>query len=222
VTALGAIRLLEMVRQLCPEARFYQAGSSEMFGMNPDVPTNETSAFHPASPYASAKVFAHHTTVNYREAYGMFACNGILMNHESERRGLNFVTRKITHGLAEIMKGDRDEIVLGTLDTARDWGFAGDYVEAMWRMLRQPDPDDYVVATGKAHTVREFCEHAFRFVALDYRDYVRVDPALARPLDPPTLLGDASKARRVLEWEPQVSFPDLVQRMVEHDLEVLA
>lgn len=223
VTGLGPVRILEAIMQQNLDAAFYQAGSSEMFGMNPEVPTNETSAFHPASPYASAKVFAHHSVVNYREAYGLHASNGILFNHESPRRGLGFVTRKITRAVAQITAdrkpyGPRGELVLGTLDTSRDWGHSRDYVEAMWLMLQSEEPDDYVIATGETHTVQEFCEAAFGYIGLDWQQFVRVDENTKRPLDPPVLLGDASKAKRVLGWEPTIDFKGLVADMMEADL----
>lgn len=219
VTGLGTIRVLEAMRDHAPEARFYQAGSSEMFGLNPDVPTNEDSAFHPASPYAVAKVFAHQITVNYREAYGLHASNGILMNHESERRGDNFVTQKIANGVANIFYGRQENLQLGNLDACRDWGYSRDYVEAMWLMLQAPEPDDYVIATGETHSVREFAEKAFNMIGYDWREWVVSDPEYHRPLDPSVLLGDATKARKVLGWEPTVGFDELVERMVTHALE---
>ena len=218
VTGLGAARLLEAVRQENGQTRFYQAGSSEMFGMNPDVPTNEEGAFVPGSPYAIAKVYAYHMTRNYREAYGMFTANGILFNHESERRGVGFVTQKIVTGLADVLAGRAEKIVLGNLDTKRDWGHARDYVRAMHAILQQDDPEDFVVATGHAYTVRDFLDRAFERVGLDWQRYVTTDPSLCRPLDPPILLGDASKARRVLGWEPEVGFDELVALMVDHAL----
>jgi GDPmannose 4,6-dehydratase len=218
VTGLGVTRLLEAVRQVRPDARFYQAGSSEMFGMNPDVPCNEASAFYPGSPYAAAKVYAYNITKNYRESYGMHASNGILFNHESERRGVEFVTRKITQGVAAIVSGKVDYIKLGNLDAKRDWGHARDYVRAMWLMLQADRSDDFVVATGETHSVREFLELAFRHVGLDWKKYVRTDPQLMRPVDPPVLLGDAFWAETVLGWKPEVGFRDLVAMMVEHDL----
>ena len=218
VTGLGATRLLELTQQVNPNARFYQAGSSEMFGMNPAVPTSETGAFYPGSPYAAAKVYAHHMTVNYRESYGMFAANGILFNHESERRGTEFVTRKITLGLADIVHGRADGLVLGNLDASRDWGHAEDFVDAMFRILHAPEPDDYVISTGETHTVREFLDEAFGLVDLDWREYVSTDLRYFRPVDPPVLLGDSTKARTKLGWEPKVGFKELVRRMVEADL----
>ena len=218
VTGLGCTRLLEVVRQAVPHARFYQAGSSEMFGMNPDVPTNEESRFYPASPYAAAKVYAYHMTKMYREAYGMFACNGILFNHESERRGIEFVTRKITRGVADIVHGRADKLVLGSLDSKRDWGHARDYVRAMWLMMQADEPSDYVIATGETHSVREFLALAFSEVGLSWYTYVVSDPDCYRPLDPPVLLGDATKARTELGWGPGVSFPELVRLMVTADV----
>jgi GDPmannose 4,6-dehydratase len=219
VTGLGCTRLLEITRQVVPEARFYQAGSSEMFGLNPDVPTNEESEFQPASPYACAKVYAYQMTALYRESYGMFAANGILFNHESPRRGVDFVTRKITRGLADIVRGRATTITLGNLEAERDWGHAKDYVRAMHLILQAGEPSDYVIATGETYSVREFLEAAFGHVGLDWRDHVVTDPALLRPLDPPVLLGDASKAHRELGWKPEVGFDDLVRLMVEADLE---
>ena len=221
-TALGVTRLLEAVRLARPEARFYQASSSEMFGKAVETPQREGTPFHPRSPYGVAKVYAHWIAVNYRESYGLFTCSGILFNHESPRRGLEFVTRKITHGVAAIKHGHAAELRLGNLDARRDWGFAGDYVEAMWRMLQQPDPDDYVVGTGETHSVREFAEVAFGHVGLDWRDYVRVDPTLVRPAEVDQLLADATKARTRLGWTPKVGFRDLVTMMVDADLESLA
>jgi GDPmannose 4,6-dehydratase len=219
VTGLGATRLLEAVRQVRPDARYYQAGSSEMFGMNPDVPTSETSAFWPGSPYAAAKVYAHNITRHYREAYGMFACNGILFNHESERRGVEFVTRKITRGVAAIASGREDHIQLGTLETFRDWGHARDYVRAMRLMLAAEQPDDYVIATGETHSVREFAELAFGRAGLDADEFIKSDvPKLLRPVDPPVLLGDPSKAARLLGWKPEITFEQLVNLMVDYDL----
>lgn len=218
VTGLGCTRLLELLRQERPQAKFYQAGSSEMFGCNPNVPTCETDAFYPASPYASAKVYAHHMTQNYRESYGMFAVNGILFNHESERRGVEFVTRKITLGLSDIVHGRAEWLTLGRLDTKRDWGHARDYVKAMWLMLQQDAPSDYVIATGQTYSVRSFLDAAFQQCDLHWENHVRTDPRYFRPVDPPVLLGDASKARRELGWEPEIGFEELVRLMVESDL----
>ncbi len=223
VVATGTLRLLESMRDVVARTgkpiRYYQAGSSEMFGAAVP-PQSETTPFYPRSPYAVAKVAAYWYTVNYREAYGLFACNGILFNHESERRGETFVTRKITRAVGRIKYGLQKKLYLGNLDARRDWGFAGDYVEAMWRMLQQATPDDYVIATGEAHSVREFLEAAFARVELDWRDYVEIDPRYFRPTEVDHLLGDASKARQHLGWQPQVSFPALVARMVDHDLEL--
>ena len=219
-TAIGVTRMLEAVRLLDPQGiRFYQASSSEMFGKVQEVPQRETTPFYPRSPYGVAKVYGHWITVNYRESYGLFACSGILFNHESPRRGLEFVTRKVTHAVARIKLGLQNELRLGNLDAKRDWGFAGDYVRAMWLMLQQDRPDDYVIATGETHSVRELVETAFACVELDWRKYVVQDPALIRPAEVDLLVGDAAKARRQLGWRPQVSFPQLVRLMVESDLE---
>nr|ABV27330.1 GDP-mannose 46-dehydratase [Chloracidobacterium thermophilum] len=223
VVATGTLRLLESLRDVVARTgkpiRYYQAGSSEMFGAAAP-PQSETTPFYPRSPYAVAKVAAYWYTVNYREAYGLFACNGILFNHESERRGETFVTRKITRAVGRIKYGLQKKLYLGNLDAKRDWGFAGDYVEAMWLMLQQEAPDDYVIATGEAHSVREFLEAAFARVGLDWRDYVEIDPRYFRPTEVDHLLGDASKARQRLGWRPRVSFSELVARMVDHDLEL--
>jgi GDPmannose 4,6-dehydratase len=210
--------MLEAVRLVDPTIRFYQASSSEMFGKVREVPQRETTPFHPRSPYGVAKVYGHFITVNYRESYGIFACCGILFNHESPRRGLEFVTRKVTHGVARIKLGLGRELRLGNLDAKRDWGFAGDYVEAMWRMLQQPEPDDYVVATGENHTVRELAEVAFAHVGLDWQKFVSVDSSLLRPAEVDTLIGDPAKARVELQWKPKVSFAALVRMMVDADL----
>jgi GDPmannose 4,6-dehydratase len=222
VTGAGVTRLLEAVRdtqELAGKAiRFYQASSSEMFGKVAETPQRETTPFHPRSPYGCAKVYAHCQTVNYREAYGMHASCGILFNHESPRRGEEFVTRKIAKAVAKIVTGKQDTLRLGNLDAKRDWGFAGDYVHAMWLMLQQPEPDDYVIATGETHTVREFCEAAFGMFGMDYQKHVVCDPALHRPAEVDLLLGDASKARRVLGWTPTVTFRDLVTMMVDAEL----
>ena len=217
-TALGVTRLLESVRQVNRAIRFYQASSSEMFGSVREEPQNEATPFWPRSPYGAAKVYGHWITVNYRESYDIFACSGILFNHESPLRGREFVTRKITDAVARIKCGLQQKMKLGNLDAQRDWGFAGDYVRAMWMMLAQHQPDDYVVATGEKHSVREFARLAFEHVGLDYRDHVEIDPALLRPADVHTLRGDATKAREVLGWEPEVSFPELVARMVDADM----
>jgi len=219
--AVGVTRLLEAMRLSAPEARFYQASSSEMFGKVRETPQRETTPFHPRSPYGVAKVYGHYITVNYRESYGLYACSGILFNHESPRRGREFVTRKVADGVARIKLGLASELALGNLKARRDWGFAGDYVEAMWRMLQQPVPDDYVVATGESHAVQELVEIACASAGLDWRAVVREDPGLLRPAEVDHLVGDATKARRVLGWAPRVSFPDLVEMMVRADLERL-
>lgn len=220
VDAVGAMNLLEAVRRMRKPAKFYQASSSEMFGKVAESPQTERTPFHPRSPYGCAKVFAHHQTVNYREAYGMFACSGILFNHESPRRGESFVTRKITRAATRIKLGQQDKLYLGNLDARRDWGYAPDYVEAMWRMLQHREPDDYVIATGETHSVGDFLEVAFTQLGLDWRDHVAMDPRFERPSEVDLLLGDASKARRVLEWEPRTLFADLVRMMVDADLEL--
>jgi GDPmannose 4,6-dehydratase len=216
--AVGVTRMLEAVRLVDPTIRFYQASSSEMFGKVREVPQRETTPFHPRSPYGVAKVYGHYITVNYRESYGIFACSGILFNHESPRRGLEFVTRKVTHGVAKIKLGLGRELRLGNLEAKRDWGFAGDYVEAMWRMLQQPEPDDFVVATGENHAVRELVEIAFAHVGLDWRQFVSVDSSLLRPAEVDTLIGDPAKAHAKLGWKPKVSFAELVRMMVDADL----
>jgi GDPmannose 4,6-dehydratase len=216
--AVGVTRLLEAVRLVAPEARCYQASSSEMFGKVRETPQRETTPFHPRSPYGVAKVYGHYITVNYRESYGLFASSGILFNHESPRRGLEFVTRKVSDGVARIALGRATELTIGNLAAQRDWGFAGDYVEAMWRMLQQPAADDYVIATGVSHSVQELLETAFAVVGLDWRAHVRQDPALLRPAEVDTLVGDASKARRELGWTPRVDFGGLVEMMVRADL----
>ncbi len=218
VTALGVTRVLEAIRVINPKIRFYQASSSEMFGKVKETPQTESTPFHPRSPYGVAKVYGHMITVNYRESYDIFACSGILFNHESPRRGLEFVTRKITHGVACIVHGLKKELFLGNLDAKRDWGFAGDYVEAMWLMLQQESPDDYVIASEETHSVREFCEIAFAHVGLDWENYVRTDKKFYRPAEVNLLLGDCSKAKAKLGWKKKHSFSDLVQLMVEADL----
>jgi GDPmannose 4,6-dehydratase len=220
-TALGVTRMLDAVRIVDPEIRFYQASSSEMFGKAVEVPQTERTPFYPRSPYGVAKVYGHWITVNYRESYNMFACSGILFNHESPRRGLEFVTRKISHGVARIKLGLDEELRLGNLEARRDWGFAGDYVEAMWMMLQQDHPDDYVVATGETHSVREFCELAFGYVDLDYRDYVVQDERFMRPAEVDLLIGDSTRARKALGWRPKTNFQELVQMMVDADLQLL-
>jgi len=219
--AVGVTRLLEAVRLVAPEARVYQASSSEMFGRAREVPQRETTPFYPRSPYGVAKVYAHYITVNYRESYGLFACSGILFNHTSPRRGREFVTRKISDGVARIKLGLAGDLPLGNLTARRDFGFAGDYVDAMWRMLQRPEGEDYVVATGEAHSIQEVVEIAFGAAGLDWRRYVRQDPALLRPAEVDHLVGDASKARRILGWEPRVAFPVLVEMMVRADLDRL-
>jgi GDPmannose 4,6-dehydratase len=218
VTAVGVLRLLDAVREIGLGARVYQAGSSEMFGLVQETPQTEKTPFHPRSPYACSKVFGHWVGVNYREGYGVHLSNGILFNHESPRRGENFVTRKITMGLAAIKKGQTKELRLGNLDAKRDWGYAKDYVEAMWLMLQQPQPDDYVIATGETHSVREFLEESFAYVGLNWQDYVKVDEKYFRPAEVDLLLGDSSKAQRVLGWKPKVAFKELVRLMVDADL----
>ena len=221
VTALGVARLLEAIRETDPKIRFYQASSSEMYGRTPESPQDENTLLVPSSPYAVAKVYGHLLTKNYRTAYGMYAVSGILFNHESPRRGLHFVTRKVTDAVARISLGMADKVELGNLDAKRDWGFAGDYVEAMWLMLQQPEPDDFVIATGIQHSVRELAEYAFGLVGLDYRDHVAINEANLRPSDVESLCGNASKAKRILGWEPKVYFEQLVKMMVDADLERL-
>ncbi|MCS5674070.1 MAG: GDP-mannose 4,6-dehydratase [Acidimicrobiales bacterium] len=223
ITGLGVLRLLEAIRLVGGQdnpIRFYQASSSEMFGKVRETPQTELTPLHPRSPYGSAKVFAHHTTVNYRESYGLYTCSGILFNHESPRRGIEFVTRKVTNAVARIQLGVQDHVALGNLDAKRDWGFAGDYVRAMYLMLQQDEPDDFVVATGEAHAVSEFVELAFASVGIDdWESYVRIDPRFFRPAEVDILVGDATKAKTTLGWEPTVSFGELVAMMVAHDLE---
>jgi len=220
-TALGVTRMLEAIRLIKPDARFYQASSSEMFGKVVEVPQRESTPFHPRSPYGVAKVYGHWITVNYRESYNLFACSGILFNHESERRGLEFVTRKVTHAAARIKLGLQDKVKLGNLDARRDWGYAGDYVRGMWLMLQQDKPDDYVLATGETHSVRELCEVAFARVGLDWQQHVEIDPRHYRPAEVDLLIGDASKAKERLGWQPEVRFKQLVEMMVDADLEAL-
>jgi GDPmannose 4,6-dehydratase len=217
VTGVGTVRLLDAIRESGIQPRFYQASSSELFGASP-APQSETTPFHPRSPYAAAKLYAYWITINYREAYGMYACNGILFNHESPRRGETFVSRKITRAAARIKLGLQNELFLGNLDAKRDWGFAGDYVEAMWLMLQQERPDDFVIATGECHTVRDFLDEAFAYLGLDWQRYVKIDPRYFRPAEVDELRGDMSKARRLLAWEPKVKFPQLVRMMVDADL----
>jgi GDPmannose 4,6-dehydratase len=220
-TALGVTRLLDAIRIADPSIRFYQASSSEMFGKVQAVPQDENTPFYPRSPYGVAKVYGHWITVNYRESYDLHASSGILFNHESPRRGLEFVTRKITHGVAQIKLGHADELRLGNLESQRDWGYAGDYVDAMWRMLQQDEPDDFVVSTEETHSVREFCQIAFGHVGLDWEQYVVVDEAFFRPAEVDLLVGDSAKARKVLDWKPTVGFEDLVTMMVDADLDLL-
>jgi len=220
-TALGVTRVLEALRQTKSKAKFYQASSSEMFGKVHEVPQSETTHFHPRSPYGVAKVYGHWITINYRESYGMFACNGILFYHESPRRGLEFVTRKITYAVARIKQGLQKTLSLGNLDARRDWGFARDYVRAMWLMLQQEKPEDYVVSTNETHSVREFCEVAFGHVGLNYQDHVLVDSKFYRPAEVDLLIGDSTKARKELGWAPDVNFTKLVQIMVDADMELV-
>jgi GDPmannose 4,6-dehydratase len=221
-TAMGVTRMLEAVRLVDSKIRFYQASSSEMFGKVQETPQTEKTPFWPRSPYGVAKVYGHWITVNYRESYDLFACSGILFNHESPRRGKEFVTRKISHAVASIKLGLQKELRLGNLEAKRDWGFAGDYVRAMWLMLQQKSPDDYVISTGENHTVREFCEIAFDRVGLPWKKYVKVDPALFRPAEVNTLCGNPAKARRKLGWKPEVGFAELVRMMVDADLKRLS
>lgn len=219
VTGTGAVRLLEAIREAEVKTKFYQASSSELFGKVLETPQRETTPFNPRSPYACAKALAHYATVNYREAYGMFACCGILFNHESPRRGETFVTRKITRAIANILAGRQKKLYLGNLDAKRDWGYAGDYVEGMWLMLQQLQPDDYVLATGETHSVREFLEEAFSYAELDWKEFVEIDPRYFRPTEVDLLVGDSSKARCELGWEPKVGFRELVRMMVDADIE---
>jgi len=222
IVAMGTLRLLEAVRNVCPDAKVYQASSSEMFGDNPEHPQSELTRLMPASPYACAKVFAHNICRNYRESYGMHVSSGILFNHESPRRGETFVTRKITKAAANIRLGKQDKLYLGNLEAKRDWGFAGDYVEAMWLMLQQDEPDDYVIATGETHTVKEFLDEVFEYAGLDVGKYVEIDERLFRPHEVPLLLGDASKAKEKLGWEPRVKFRQLARMMYDEDLKQIA
>ena len=222
VTAIGAVRILDAMRQVAPKARFYQASSSEMYGLVQAVPQNETTPFYPRSPYAAAKVYAHWITVNYRESYGLHASSGILFNHESPRRGETFVTRKITRAIARIKAGLQDKLYLGNLEAKRDWGYAPEYVEAMWRMLQQDQPDDYVVATGETHTVQEFLDVAFARAGLDSKKHVAFDKRYLRPAEVDLLIGDASKAKKKLGWEPKVKFKQLAEIMVDADIQLLA
>lgn len=217
ITGLGVVRLLESLKEHSPDARFYQASSSEMYGVSPP-PQNEETPFHPRSPYAVAKVYGYYATINYRESYGIFACNGVLFNHESPRRGIEFVTRKITDGVARIVTGKQNDLALGNLDAKRDWGFAGDYVEAMYKILQHGHPDDYVIATNESHSVKEFVDRAFSSVDLDWTDYVKTDTRFMRPADVPELRGDYSKAKHEIGWKPTVTFPSLVDMMVSEDI----
>jgi GDPmannose 4,6-dehydratase len=221
VTGLGATRILEAIKKVGLRTRFYQASSSEMFGKVREIPQTENTPFYPRSPYACAKLYAYWATVNYRESYNLFACNGILFNHESPRRGGTFVTRKITRAVAHIKEGLQDKLYLGNLDARRDWGYAPEYVEAMWLMLQQDSPDDYVIATGETHSVQEFLEEAFSYAGLDWREYVGIDPRYYRPAEVDVLVGDASKARKVLGWQPKTRFKDLVRLMVDADINIL-
>jgi GDPmannose 4,6-dehydratase len=218
VTGLSTVRILEAIRQTGVESKFYQASSSEMFGRVRETPQCETTPFYPRSPYGAAKLYAHSVTVNYRESYDMFACSGILFNHESPRRGETFVTRKITRAAARIKAGLQENLYLGNLDAQRDWGYAKEYVEAMWLMLQQDNPDDYVIATGKTHSVKEFLQEAFSYLDLDWQDYVEFDAKYVRPAEVDVLIGDASKAKRVLGWEPKMTFKQLVRLMVDADV----
>jgi GDPmannose 4,6-dehydratase len=235
VTALGPLRILEAIRAVKPDTKFYQASSSEMFGKVQTIPQNEKTPFYPRSPYAASKLFAHWITVNYRESYGIFACSGVLFNHESPLRGLEFITRKVTYGIARIKNSLQDKVVLGNLDSKRDWGYAAEYVEAMWLMLQQKDPDDYVVATGETHSIREFAEHAFRYAGFDIvwkgkaieekgidkktgKTLIEVSPEFFRPAEVDILLGDYSKAKERLNWQPRTKFPDLVSIMMDADI----
>lgn len=220
VTGLGTVRILEAIRDTGIRPKFYQASSSELFGRVREVPQTELTPFYPRSPYACAKAYAYHITVNYRESYGLFACNGILFNHESERRGETFVSRKISRAATRIKLGLQDKLYMGNLDARRDWGHARDYVEAMWLMLQADQPDDFVIATGENHSVRDFLDEAFGYLDLDWKEFVETDPRYYRPAEVDLLLGDASKARRVLGWEPKVGFKELVRLMVDHDLEL--
>lgn len=221
ITGLGVTRLLEAIRQIDTNIKFYQASSSEMFGKVQQMPQSEKTPFYPRSPYGVSKLYAHWMNINYRESYNIFACNGILFNHESPRRGVEFVTRKITNTVAKIKKGKAKELRLGNLDSKRDWGFAGDYVEAMYLMMQMDKPDDYVVGTGVVHSVREFCDEAFKFVGLNYLDYVVVDPKFYRPAEVDILLADSTKAKKELGWKPKVAFDELVSMMVESDLKTI-
>jgi len=218
VTGIGTVRILEAIREVGLKTRYSQAGSSEMYGLVQEVPQRETAPFYPRSPYGAAKLYAHWITVNYRESYGLFACNGILFNHESPRRGETFVTRKITRAVAHIKAGLQDRLYLGNLDARRDWGYAKEHVEAMWLMLQQEEPDDYVTATGETHSVREFLEEAFRHAGMDWQEYVEHDARYERPAEVDLLIGDAAKAKRKLGWEPRTTFHELVRLMVDEEI----
>ncbi len=220
-TAMGVTRLLDAIRMVDPETRFYQASTSEMFGKVHEVPQSETTPFHPRSPYGVAKVYGHWITINYRESYGLYSASGILFNHESPRRGLEFVTRKVTYGVARIVKGLQDKVVLGNLDSKRDWGYAVDYVQAMWLMLQQEKPEDFVISTGETHSVRELCEVAFARAGLDWQRYVEIDERLIRPAEVDLLVGDSSKAKTLLGWEPRVGFNELIEMMVDSDMKLV-
>lgn len=220
VTGLGAVRLLEAIRETGIKPRFYQASSSELFGKAIETPQRETTPFYPRSPYGCAKAYAYYITVNYREAYGLFACNGILFNHESERRGETFVSRKITRAVTRIKLGLQKKLYLGNLEARRDWGYAKDYIEAMWMMMNADEADDFVIATGETHSVREFLERAFGYLDLDWKEYVEIDPSYYRPTEVDLLVGDPSKARRILGWEPKVTFKELVKLMVDYDMDL--
>jgi GDPmannose 4,6-dehydratase len=220
VTGLGTVRLLEAIRETGIKPKFYQASSSELYGKVVETPQTELTPFYPRSPYACAKAYAYYITVNYRESYGLFACNGILFNHESERRGETFITRKVTRAATRIKLGLQDKLYVGNLDAKRDWGYAKDFVEAMWLMLQADQPDDYVISTGETHSVRELLDEAFGYLDLDWNKYVEIDPLYYRPAEVDVLLGDSSKAKRILGWEPKVKFKDLVRLMVDHDLEL--
>ena len=222
ITGLGTTRLLEAVRSVNPSARFYQASTSELFGKAQETPQRESTPFYPRSPYGVSKLYAHWITINYRESYNMYACTGILFNHESPRRGLEFVTRKITHGVAQIKLGHEKQLFLGNLDARRDWGYAGDFVRAMWLMLQQDEAEDYVISTGLDRTISDFCRAAFEHVGLDWQEHVVVDPKFFRPAEVNILLGDNTKAKEKLGWVPEVSFEEMVQMMVDRDLEVVA
>jgi len=221
ITGMGVTRMLEAMRQVVPKARFYQASSSEMFGKVREVPQSENTPFHPRSPYAVAKTYGHHITVNYRESYGLFTASGILFNHESPRRGLEFVTRKITDGVARIKLGLADELRLGNLESQRDWGYAGDYVVAMWLMMQHAEPENFVISTGKTHSIKDFLDIAFAHLDLDWAEYVKLDPRYLRPAEVDQLIGDSSKAKKILGWEPTVDFKSLVTMMVDADMKLL-